>query len=90
MTQDTVAVVGASGFVGSAFVERLLRDGNTRVVPLIHSSGNAARLSRHGLELRMVDLLSPASIADALRGCTAVMARAAGTRAGRCPKARLR
>ena len=80
MKQETVAVFGASGFVGSAFIERFLHDANMRMVPLIHSSGNAARLARHGLDLRMVDLLSPASVADALRDCTAVVNCARGSK----------
>jgi nucleoside-diphosphate-sugar epimerase len=78
MSQETVAVFGASGFVGSAFVERFMHDERMRMVPLIHSSGNAARLARHGLELRMADLLSPESIAQALRDCTAVVNCARG------------
>ena len=78
MSLETIAVFGASGFVGSAFVERLLAEGHTNIVPLIHSSGNAARLARRGLELRMVDLLSPSSISEALRGCTAVVNCARG------------
>jgi nucleoside-diphosphate-sugar epimerase len=78
MRPETVAVFGASGFVGSAFIERFMHDGSMRMVPLIHSSGNAARLARHGLELRMVDLLSPGSVAEALRDCTAVVNCARG------------
>ena len=78
MSQETVAVFGASGFVGSAFIERFMHDDRMRMVPLIHSSGNAARLARHGLELRMVDLLSPSSVAEALRDCTAVVNCARG------------
>jgi nucleoside-diphosphate-sugar epimerase len=78
MSRETIAVFGASGFVGSTLVERLLAEGHTNVVPLIHSSGNAARLARHGLDLRMVDLLSPSSVSAALAGCTAVVNCARG------------
>lgn len=73
MSQQTIAVLGASGFVGGTFVEQAMRDASCTVVPFIHSSGNAARLSRHGLDLRMVDILDPASLAEALRGCTHVV-----------------
>jgi nucleoside-diphosphate-sugar epimerase len=73
MIPGPVAVLGASGFVGGAFVERMLRTPNTKVVPFIHSSGNAAGLARRGLELKMVDLLSPVSVSEALRGCSTVV-----------------
>ncbi len=73
MIERTIAVVGASGFVGSAFIEHHLRDEAAQIIPLIHSSGNAARVARHGLVLRVVDLLSPGSVAEALRGCTHVV-----------------
>jgi len=45
-----IAVVGASGFVGSTLVERLLARGDVEVVPFIHTSGNAMRLARRGIE----------------------------------------
>jgi nucleoside-diphosphate-sugar epimerase len=73
MSTRPIAVLGASGFVGGAFVDRMLRTPGARVVPFIHSSGNAADLARRGLELKMVDLLSPASVAEALRGCSSVV-----------------
>ena len=75
-----VAVVGASGFVGATLVERLLGHG-TDVRALIHSSGGAWRLSRHGIPLPAFDLLSPAETARALDGCTHVVNCSRGTRA---------
>ena len=68
-----VAVVGASGLVGATLVESLLRRGRTEVRPLIHSSGNAWRLARRGIELRPVSLLDPKGLADALRDCTHIV-----------------
>jgi predicted dehydrogenase/nucleoside-diphosphate-sugar epimerase len=67
-----VAVLGASGFVGSALVERLRRNG-IDVLPAIHSSGNAWRLARHGIPLRSVDVMSRAGVGEFLRGCTHVV-----------------
>lgn len=69
----TVAVFGASGFVGATLVERLLTEGRTEVRPFIHSSGNAWRLARHGLQLRSVDLLSSQEVGAALEGCSYVV-----------------
>jgi len=68
-----IAVVGASGFVGSALVERLLVQGADEVVPFIHSSGNAMRLARRGIELRMLDLLDSTQVEAALSGITHVV-----------------
>jgi nucleoside-diphosphate-sugar epimerase len=68
-----IAVIGASGFVGSTLVERLLAEGQHQVVPFIHSTGNAWRLSRYGIDLRILDLLSERDVDAALDGCTHVV-----------------
>ena len=75
-----IAVVGASGFVGATLVERLLARGRYAVVPLIHSTGSAWRLSRHALDLRTVELLSADQLGSALRGCTHVVNCSSGPR----------
>jgi nucleoside-diphosphate-sugar epimerase len=69
----TVAVVGASGFVGSTLVERLLTDGTYNVRPLIHSSGNAGRLARRPLDLVVTDLMSRHDLQTAIQGCEFVV-----------------
>ncbi len=68
-----VAVLGASGFVGTTLVERLWADADVEVRPLIHSSGAAGRLARFGRPLRSVDVLSQADLDDALAGCTHIV-----------------
>lgn len=75
-----IAIVGASGFVGSTLVERLLAQARHEVLPLIHSSGNALRLARLGIDLHAVDLLAPDEIEMALRGCTHVVNCALGSK----------
>ncbi|MBA4141435.1 MAG: NAD(P)-dependent oxidoreductase [Nitrosospira sp.] len=67
-----VAVIGASGFVGATLVERALQSG-LDVVPIIHSSGNAWRLTRHGIPLRAASLLDKQQLTSALKGCTHVV-----------------
>jgi dihydroflavonol-4-reductase len=67
-----IAVAGASGFVGATLVETLI-DAGREVRPLIHSSGNAWRLARRGIELSLVDALDRASLLKALEGCTHVV-----------------
>ena len=68
-----IAVIGASGFVGTALVEHAIDACKAEVVPIIHSTGNAWRLIRRGLDIRMADLLDRNSIAAALDGCTHVV-----------------
>jgi uncharacterized protein YbjT (DUF2867 family) len=75
-----IALVGASGFVGSTLVERLLVQALHAVFPLIHSSGNAWRLARLGIDLHALDLLAPDEIEMALHGCTHVVNCALGSK----------
>jgi nucleoside-diphosphate-sugar epimerase len=73
-----VAVVGASGFLGTAVAERLLAQ-KIDFVPLIHSSGNAWRLARLGLSLPTVNILSRIDLEKQLAGCTHVVNCSRGT-----------
>jgi nucleoside-diphosphate-sugar epimerase len=68
-----IAVIGASGLVGTALCEYLIDQGRDEVVPLIRSSGNAWRLVRRGLTLRSVDCLDPGDVSRAIGGCTHVV-----------------
>jgi nucleoside-diphosphate-sugar epimerase len=74
-----LAVIGASGQVGATLVEDLMGRSDIQVVPFIHSSGNAWRLTRRPIELKMVDLLDPAATTAALRGFTHVVNCSRGT-----------
>lgn len=73
-----VAVFGASGFVGTTLVERLVTGGH-EVRPLIRSAGKAWRLARWGLPLESVDVLDRGRVADAVAGCTHVVNCVFGT-----------
>jgi len=69
----TVAVLGASGFVGSTFVQRAFLKGDLEVKAFIHNSGNAWSLARHAIPLHQVDILSKSDLDTALKGCTHVV-----------------
>ncbi len=74
ITRMKVAVFGASGLVGAAFVEKMIQEHHEiEVVPIIHSSGSAWRLSPYNLDLQSADLLNPALIRKALQGVTHVV-----------------
>src|SRR4051794_40362052 len=68
-----IAVIGASGFVGSTVFERLLAKEPEQPLAFVHSSGNAMRLARRGIELRMLDLLDPKQVDSQLAGATHVI-----------------
>ena len=63
-----VLVTGATGFIGGAVVRALLRDG-VEVRVLARSGSSAGTLSGLTVEQVEGDLLNPASLEAALRGC---------------------
>lgn len=69
----TVVIFGASGYVGSALVERLLAGGGYEIRPVIHTSGNAWQLARRRMRLWSADLGSREQVREAIRGCDAVV-----------------
>ncbi|MGH3614297.1 MAG: NAD-dependent epimerase/dehydratase family protein [Pseudonocardia sp.] len=79
-----VAVTGATGFIGSHVVDRLLHDDATTVLALGRTPGKRARLSHWDsarLDFRLADMLDgPAALVDAFRGCDVVVHAAYGNR----------
>jgi dihydroflavonol-4-reductase len=75
----TVLITGASGFVGSAVLRRLLAD-NVAVRALVRPDSDRRNL--HGLDVELVtgDLGDRASLARAVRGCEALFHVAADYR----------
>jgi predicted dehydrogenase/nucleoside-diphosphate-sugar epimerase len=71
----SVLVVGASGFIGSRLVERLLLECGARPRVLLRGHARSARLARLGIdrfELVMGALDDPAVVERAVSGCVAV------------------
>lgn len=60
-------------------MERLLAQGKDEVLPFIHTSGNAMRLARLGVDLPALDLLDRGAVEIGLRGCTHVVNCALGS-----------
>jgi nucleoside-diphosphate-sugar epimerase len=65
---NRLAVIGASGFVGSALTEYALDHTDLAVTPFCHSTGGAARLAHRGLDIRQLDLLDRHAVQTALQG----------------------
>ena len=63
-----IAIIGASGFVGSSLTEYLLDNTDYSVTPFVHSSGGATSLAHKGLVAQRLDLLDRDNVESALRG----------------------
>ena len=63
----TVAVTGATGFIGGRLVERLAEQGAV-VTGLLRDAAAGARLHRAGAKTRVLDLADPGAVCAALAG----------------------
>jgi nucleoside-diphosphate-sugar epimerase len=79
LTNSTVLVTGATGFIGGRLAERLVVEHGARVRALVRNFGRAARLARYPIELVQGDLRSPDSIDRAVAGCEYVFHCAYGS-----------
>lgn len=73
MRRTRLAILGASGFVGSTLCERLVHSREFDFRPLVHSFANTARLARFPLELVPVDVLSTNQVRAGIEGCDVVV-----------------
>ncbi len=73
-----VAVVGASGFVGTRLVEHLVLGRVAEVVPVVRSFSSLAVVARFELPWKVCDVMDPISLATAFAGCDAVVHAALG------------
>ena len=78
MQNGKILVVGATGRVGGAAVGNLLEEG-FEVRALVRQPEKGERLSAMGAELAVGDATTPATLEDAVRGCSSIFsALAAG------------
>src|SRR5690349_13930249 len=72
MSKPRIAIVGASGFVGAALIERLYFDPAWKdcfdFTAFIHGFGNAARITRLPVKIETLDLIDFSRVRLALRG----------------------
>jgi nucleoside-diphosphate-sugar epimerase len=73
-----VAILGASGFVGTRAVEMLYLGGYCKVRPIVRSFSSLARIARFDLDWRIADARDQDALAKAFAGCDAVIHSVAG------------
>jgi nucleoside-diphosphate-sugar epimerase len=72
----TIAVTGATGFLGRYLALLLLRRG-ARVIGVVRNPDRVPELRERGVELRRADLAEPDRLAEGFRGADAVVSNAA-------------
>ncbi len=85
LAASTVAVTGATGFIGRYLVRELAARG-ARVVGVVRNPDKVPGLAAAGVELRRADLADVEALARAFDGCAAVMANAGVVSIGRQSK----
>jgi nucleoside-diphosphate-sugar epimerase len=76
LSRSTVALTGATGFLGSYLVDALLQRG-ARVVAVVRNADKARNLAARGAELRLATLEDRAALERAFAGSDAVISNAA-------------
>ncbi|MFT3923421.1 MAG: NAD(P)-dependent oxidoreductase [Myxococcales bacterium] len=74
--QSSIAITGATGFLGGFLVRKLLARG-AKVVAVVRNPSKASELSALGAEVRRADLGEPEALSAAFHGCDAVISNAA-------------
>ena len=75
-----LAVLGASGFIGSRIVEKFHLLGRAEVRPVVRRAARLAGTARFALPGRIADGFDRAALAAALAGCEAAVHAIAGDR----------
>ncbi len=76
LNRSTIAITGATGFLGGYLVEKLTSRG-ARVIAVVRNPDKAANLRERGVEIRKADLAQPEALSAAFRGSDAVISNAA-------------
>src|SRR4051812_5017008 len=78
-----VLVTGGAGFIGSQFVRRLAASYDVAVLDQLTYAGNRANLEGIAHDFHEGDIADPDAVAEAARGCSAIVNFAAETHVDR-------
>ena len=70
---ESIAILGAGGFVGARFIQSGLAAERRDLVPVVRSCRSLARLSKFGLQPRWGDIARLETLRPAIRGCPVVV-----------------
>jgi nucleoside-diphosphate-sugar epimerase len=73
-----IALIGASGFIGTRLIEKYHLGGGPSVAALVRQPSSLALPSRFAIETHLADALDVDAMARAMSGCTAVVHAALG------------
>jgi nucleoside-diphosphate-sugar epimerase len=76
LAQSTVAITGATGFLGGYLVDALIARG-ARVVAVVRNPEKARSLAERGCDVRRADLADRDALTRAFTGCDAIISNAA-------------
>jgi nucleoside-diphosphate-sugar epimerase len=79
MSMSTVAVLGASGFIGSRFVEVMNRDRHLTVRPVVRTESHLSLLPENALDSRIADARNQKLLVSTFSGCDAVIHATSGS-----------
>ncbi|RJS78984.1 NAD-dependent epimerase/dehydratase family protein [Methanophagales archaeon] len=78
MIDGKIAVIGASGFIGSRLIERLVLEQSAEVKAIVRNVSSYPRLARFDIEIESGNLLDLESLCKAFIGCSIVFHTAVG------------
>lgn len=73
LSNQKVLVTGATGFLGSRLVEKLVLEHNAQVRALVRNFSKAARIARFPIEMVRGDVSNPADVEKAVKGCDIII-----------------
>lgn len=76
--KEEIAVLGASGFVGSALVQRMAESGFTGIRPAVRNYSKGAAICQTGYPLYLADVKDKQSLINLFEGCSTVYHCAVG------------
>lgn len=76
--KEEIAVLGASGFVGSALVQRMAESGFTGIRPAVRNYSKGAAICQTGYPLHVADIRDKQSLINLFNGCSTVYHCAVG------------